>query len=142
MIGEIYLAGSDDEAVTHLDRGPFVDGVTDAVSIGELTSLELDALQSVLTDSPFRDVLESGEGGLLRLRTESGPWVSRVRPRLTGALARVDGARVEQTARRWAERDEVENIPVETLVAVLGPLSDLARTAGDRGAHLYLWNSL
>ena len=142
VISEMFAAGSDSEATGHLDRGPFVDGLAEAVAVGELTSLEFDTLQSVLTGASFREVLESGEGGLVEARSDTGPWVSRVRPRLTQAMAEVNGAHVDQIARRWAARDEVEDISAETLAVILRPLSELARTVDERGLHLYLWNSL
>lgn len=142
VLGEIFPAASDAAAVHHLDLGPFVGGVADAVAVGELTSLEFDALQSVLTGVSARDVLGSGEGGLVRAASDTGPWLSRVRPRLVAALAGVDAAEVDRIADRWARQDEVEDVPAGTLAAVLGPLRELTRTAGDRGWHLYLWNTL
>lgn len=142
MISETFLADSDDDAVAHLDQGPFVDGVTEAVAVGELTALEFDALQSVLTGESFRDVLESGEGGLLQVASDTGPWVSRIRPRLTEALAGVEQAQIAGIVARWAQRDEVEDVPARTLAVILAPLADLARTALQRGQHMYLWNTL
>lgn len=142
MISETFLADSDHDAVAHLDQGPFVDGVTEAVAVGELTSLEFDALQSVLTGASFRDVLESGEGGLVEVASDTGPWVSRIRPRLTEALAGVEQAQIAGIAEGWAQRDEVEDVPARTLAVILAPLADLARTALQRGQHMYLWNRL
>ena len=142
VIGEVFAAGSDEEATAQLGQGPFVGGVTDAVAVGELTSLEFDALQSVLTGVSFQDVLGSGGGGLVDTRGDTGPWVSRVRPRLVEAMAEVNGAHADQIARRWADRDEVEDVSADTLSVILGPLSDLARAVIARGQHLYLWNSL
>ena len=90
MISEIFVARSDDEAVGYVDDGPSAAGLTDTVGVGELTSLEFDALHSTLTGAPFRDVLESGDGGLVLGRSDTGPWVSRLRPTLTDMLARLD----------------------------------------------------
>lgn len=142
MIGQVFLAASDRDALAHLDDGPFVGGLPDAVAVGELTPLEFDALQSVLTGAPFADVLESADGGPVGARSDAGPWVSRIRGRLTHALAVVADDRVAPTAARWAGREEVTDVDVDTLAAVLGPLADLARTADRRRGHLYLWNRL
>lgn len=142
MISEVFGAGSDDEAVMYLDEGPSAAGIAEVVAAGELTSLELDALQSTLTGASFGDVLESGGGGLVLARGETGPWVSRLRPTLTHALAALDDTRIPEVAARWATHEEVEDLDADTLDALLRPLVVLARLAVERDRRLYIWNRL
>jgi hypothetical protein len=142
MVSEIFGARSDDEAVGYLDEGPSAAGIAEVVPAGELTSLELDALQSTLTGAPFRDVLESAEGGLVLARTETGPWVSRLRPTLTHALAGLGDTAIPGVAARWAEHEELEDADADALDALLRPLVVLARLAVERGHRLYIWNRL
>lgn len=141
MISEIFASESDSEAEQYLGDGPSAGGVGDAVAAGELTSLELDALQSVLTGEAFGEVLGSEGGGVVVTGGDGGPWVSRIRPALVRALTRVDPEDVAGVAHIWSQRDELDDHSQETLEGILPPLVDLARTVG-AGRGLYVWNRL
>src|SRR6266540_3273537 len=87
MLSEVFVAGSDDEAKGYLSDGAAAAGVDAVVETTDLTSMELDLLQSVLTEQPLKHVLREPGGGVIAYGGDQGPWVEDVRPALTAALA-------------------------------------------------------
>lgn len=142
MNSEIFVAEGSDEATGYIDTGPSAGGAAEVVDAGELTSLELDALQSTLTGQTFLEVLESGDGGLVLGRSDQGPWISRLRSTLTEHLAGMDESSVPEVATRWSAHEEVEDLDPATLADLLLPIVRLAHTSDQQHRRLYLWNRL
>src|SRR6266540_1006557 len=80
MLSEVFVAGSDDEAKGYLSDGAAAAGVDAVVETTDLTSMELDLLQSVLTEQPLKHVLREPGGGVIAYGGDQGPWVEDVRP--------------------------------------------------------------
>jgi hypothetical protein len=142
MLSEVFVAGSDDEAKAFLSGGAAATGVEAVVETADLTSMELDLLQSVLTDEPLKHVLRQPGGGVIAYGGDQGPWVEDIRPALTTALASLPVDRFGPVAEAWGKHDELADADPADVRALLEELIGLAVTARQRESELYLWNAL
>jgi hypothetical protein len=142
MLSEVFVAGSDDEAKGYLAAGAAAAGVQDVVETSDLTSMELDLLQSVLTDEPLKEVLRERGGGVIAYGGDQGPWVEDVRPALRDALASLPVDRFGAVAKAWGAHEELAEADPADVQAMLEELVALAVTARQGERDLYLWNAL
>ncbi len=142
MLSEVFVAGSDDEAKGYLSDGAAAAGVDAVVETTDLTSMELDLLQSVLTEQPLKHVLREPGGGVIAYGGDQGPWVEDVRPALTAALASLPADRFGTVAKAWGAHEELAEADPADVQALLEELVGLAVTARQRESDLYLWNAL
>ncbi|HSV67803.1 MAG TPA: hypothetical protein VLJ59_18125 [Mycobacteriales bacterium] len=145
MLSEVFVAASDDAARAYLHTGAAVAGVEDVVETTELTSVEIDLLESVLTGRPLRDVVREEGGGVLAYAGDQGPWVMDVHLELTDALVALagePGERVAAAAAAWGKHTELAEADPDDVLALLEELVGLAVTAREQGGELYLWNAL
>ncbi|MBI1759275.1 MAG: hypothetical protein HYR62_08635 [Actinobacteria bacterium] len=141
MRTEVFVAASDDEAKGCLYSGAAAAGVP-AVHASDVTALELDLLQSVLTGEPLKRVLREPGGGILAYGGTEGPWVEGVRPTLAEALAALAPDRVPLVAGAWHAQRELTGIDLPIVERLLTELVSLAVAARDSGGQLYLRNAL
>ena len=142
MQSEVFVAGSDGEARNYLSGGAAAAGVDAVVETTDLTSMELDLLQSVLTEEPLKHVLRQAGGGVIAYGGDQGPWVEDVRPVLTTALASLPADRFAPVAEAWGKHEELADADPADVRALLEELVALAVTARQRECELYLWNAL
>jgi hypothetical protein len=142
MQSEVFVAGADDEAKRYLSDGAAAAGVDAVVETTDLTSMELDLLQSVLSDEPLKHVLRQPGGGVIAYGGDQGPWVEDVRPVLTTALASLPVDRFGPVAKAWGAHEELAEADPADVQALLEELVALAVTARQRECELYLWNAL
>ena len=142
MQSEVFVAGSDNEAKNYLSGGAAAAGVDAVVETTDLTSMELDLLQSVLTEEPLKHVLRQPGGGVIAYGGDQGPWVEDVRPVLTAALAALPADRFGRVAEAWGKHEELAEADPADVQALLEELVGLAVAARQRECELYLWNAL
>src|SRR5262249_25471156 len=142
MLSEVFVAGSDDEAKGYLPAGAAAAGVSAVVETTGLTSMELDLLQSVLTEEPLKQGLREPGGGGSAYGGDQGPRGEDIRPTLTGALAALPADRFGAVATAWGAHDELAEADPADVRALLEELVGLAVTARQRECELYLWNAL
>jgi hypothetical protein len=142
MQSEVFVAGADDEAKRYLPDGAAAAGVDAVVETTDLTSMELDLLQSVLSEEPLKHVLRQPGGGVIAYGGDQGPWVEDVRPALTTALASLPLDRFGPVAKAWGAHEELAEADPADVQALLEELVALAVTARQRECELYLWNAL
>lgn len=142
MRSEVFWAESDEAARQYLDGGAAAAGAPDVLETEELTSLELDVLQSVLGGHDVREVLREPGGGVLAYGGDQGPWVEDIRPALTTALAALPADRLDAVAKAWSEHEDLADADPADVRATLAELVSLASAARAHEAELYLWNAL
>jgi hypothetical protein len=142
MRSEVFWAESDEAAKRYLAGGAAAAGAPDVLETDELTSLELDVLQSVLSGHEVREVLRERGGGVIAYGGDQGPWVEDIRPALTTALAALPADQLDATAKAWGDHEDLAEADPADVRATLAELVSLATTARERGVELYLWNAL
>jgi hypothetical protein len=142
MRSEVFWAGSDDAAKRYLDGGAAAAGAPDVYETEELTSLELDVLQSVMAGREVKEVLREPGGGVIAYGGDQGPWVEDVRPALTTALAALAADQLGSVAKAWGDHEDLAEADPADVQATLAELVALASKAREQGAELYLWNAL
>lgn len=142
MRSEVFWAESDEAAKRYLAGGAAAAGAPDVLETEELTSLELDLLQSVLTDRHVKEVLQQPGGGVIAYGGDQGPWVEDIRPALTTALAALPADQLGAVATAWGGHEELAEADPADIQALLEELVSLAGTAREQGAELYLWNAM
>jgi hypothetical protein len=142
MRSEVFLAESDEAAKQYLAGGAAAAGAEDVLETEELTSLELDVLQSVLSGHEVKEVLRERGGGVIAYGGDQGPWVEDIRPALTTALAALPADRLDATAKAWGDHEDLADADPADVRATLAELVSLASAARERDVELYLWNAL
>jgi hypothetical protein len=142
MRSEVFWAESDETAKRYLAGGAAAAGAPDVLETEELTALELDLLQGVLTGQSVKEVLQQRGGGVIAYGGDQGPWVEDIRPVLTTALAGLPADQVAAVAKAWGDHEELAEADPADVRALLEELVSLAGTARDRGVELYLWNAM
>jgi hypothetical protein len=142
MRSEVFWAGSDEAAKRYLAEGAAAAGAPGVLETEELTSLELDLLQSVLAGVTVREVLQQPGGGVIAYGGDEGPWVEDIRPALTTALAGLPADRLGEVAKAWGAHEELSEADPADVQATLTELVSLASTAREQDAELYLWNAM
>lgn len=142
MIGEVFPAASEEAAASIVEEGPSKNGLPEVALVGEVTSVELDALQAAIGGESFVQVANSRGGGIIASSADVGPWISRIRPALTSGLSSVDDSRIDVVSEEWAAYEEMEGFEPEQLANILRQLVPVAKLAMAQGERLYLWNQL
>ncbi|GHF79353.1 hypothetical protein [Streptomyces griseosporeus] len=143
-MGNLYAyfsAPGDDTALTAhgLDGGPEAAGFPTLLVKGVDPYVQLGAVESLLTEVPYDDIVERPRfNDLLSSPEADSRWLLTLTDELRDALATAPPERLRQTAPHWARIEEFggEADP-EDLAVFLTNLAALATGARKAGEHLY-----
>ncbi len=143
LLTDYFIAVSDAEAIKTADRpnGPRAPNVPTVQLKGVDPVVNLATLEALLTGQDVSVIL-SDSTRLIQDGGKGGPWVARVRPSLTEALATATPGQLDSASQRWAETEELTGSDPDDLRWVLSELQPLAARAKRDGKGLFCWMSL
>jgi hypothetical protein len=141
LLSEFFAAAPIDVDRGVLDRGP--GRRYDAVSTVSLTDLTMALLLAAIEGRDLNQAVDRMErDGFVAEGPLHGPWLTRLPDVLRDALAAASADDLCLYAAGWLCAVELAHADLAAMIAVLGDLAVLARSARDRGDALYLWTSL
>lgn len=101
--------------------------------------VQLATLEAILTDRPYGDVVQDPRWGQIVSSSDNdAQLVIPVLESLQRALADSSSTRLAAAVERWADTEEIAgSIPNEELLAFLGELTALSRSASQQGLGIY-----
>jgi hypothetical protein len=145
VLYDYFSAPNDEEAakVLTVEGGPGApDSGYDAVALKGIDPVvQLGTLESLLTATPYDDVIDDPRSGsMLAAGEDYEQFVVTLTGSLVAALAAAGDAGLAQVAAPWSQTDEFGgHVSPEELTPALRDLAALARRAESSGALVYCW---
>jgi hypothetical protein len=141
LLSEFFAVAPADVTPEILDRGP--GRRYEAVSTTSLTDLTMALLLAAIEGRNLDRAFDRMElDGFVVEGPLHGPWLTQLPDALRDALASAEGDDLRLYAARWLGAVELAHADARAMLALLGELAVLARSARSRGDSLYLWTSL